>query len=215
MAEEIFKKFADQFGLPLIINYDIYPDERQIDFGQDLETLVSSSGRVTTRCRVDIKASKSYAKWLMVEGHKFWSDAYIFIKINLPDGLLESLLEGNCSVSISGEVSGFAYYFDLLDPKTKAPWFLYEQGDKFIDPASIKDIPKGIIKTPKDLKDWLVEKSKNNELNFLNVNQLSPTNYGLPADWLRKSEEEWRSFFNWIKRSSHSEDDQIIIRRFN
>lgn len=197
----------------MVIDYDIYPDERQIDFGQDLETLLSTQGEVTPRCRVDIKASKSYSKWLMVEGHKFWSDAYILIKINLTYDVINALLESRYTASISGEVSGFAYYFDLVDPKTKSPWFLFRNGEHFFDPATLVHLPKGLIDSPKDLEKWLEERAKNNLIKKLNVSQISKINYGFPADWLRNSNDEWESFFEWIKNSTFPGEDQIIISR--
>ena len=41
--------------------------------------------------QVDIKATRDYSKWLLVESHKFWSDAYVLVKMTLPRDFEEDI----------------------------------------------------------------------------------------------------------------------------
>jgi len=208
LAEVAFVKFAQQFGAVVSVDYEIYPEKHQIDFGQDLDQLRQVGESVRLIPRIDIKSSRNYSAWLLIESYKFWSDAYIFVRVNIPQYLRDNIKEVNSDSLIEAEISGFAYHFDIMDPKTKSPWFQFKRGEKLFNPDPILfSVPKEYLESPENLREWLLQKKRNNLLKPMNVVLKCPVNYGFPHIWLRKSNKDWTFFFNWLKTSTISNND--------
>jgi hypothetical protein len=208
LAEVAFVKFAQQFGAVVSVDYDIYPDHYQIDFGQDIDQIYESGKPARLIPRIDIKASRNYSKWLLIEHYKFWADAYVFIKVKIPQELRSDINKIKPESGIEAEVAGFAYHFDIIDPKTKSPWFQFNQNARLFDPDPLLFyVPKHHLESPQTLSQWIDEKNKNKELTWKNVYLKCSLNFGLPEIWLRSSDEDWSFFINWIKSSTINNDD--------
>jgi hypothetical protein len=214
IAEIIFSKFAKSLKtLEIAGDFEIYPGELQIDFGQDIDLFAHANHEYRNRAKIDIKASRSYSQWLLVEGHKFWADAYIFVKIDLP-GNIESNPNAIPDLrKIIGEAAGFAYQFDLVDPRSKSPWFLFRQGDKLFSPKILNEIDRKSLASPDELQKWILAQDQNNKLKYSEVSLKSKVNYGLPAAWLRNTEAEWKNLLRWIYSSRIPPSDQQVLKQ--
>lgn len=212
LSELIFAKFAEKFvGIEISPDFDIYSDPMWIDYGQDADCIILNGQKVRNRNRFDIKATRRYSKWLLVESHKFWADAYILIKIDLPHDI-EQNLKGFEANNIAGEVAGFVYHFDLIDPQSKKPWFLFLQGKNLFDPAVLGRIKISDRWTPDTLRTQLELLYRAGKINLIDVKLKSPKNYGFPIFWLRNSPEDWADFFNWMASAAIEVENQQVLR---
>jgi hypothetical protein len=208
LSEIIFAKFIQHnAGYEIEPDFDIYDDPLLIDYGQDIDLVKAGGKSYRCRSRVDVKATRNYSQWLLVESHKFWADAYVLVKMDLPRDFekdISSLDRG----SVSGEVSGFAYHFDIIDPAGKKPWFRFNKGDQLFNPNILSNIPKGVMRNPDQIARWLDDAST---LKKIGYPLKAKTNYGIPVSWLRKNKEEWDLLFRWIKGSSLTFGNELVL----
>lgn len=210
LAEVAFVKFAQQFGAVTSVDYDIYPEVNQIDFGQDIDRMVNLGKAVRLISRIDIKASRDYSAWLLIEYYKFWADAYVFVRVKIPQNLRDNINEITSDSTIEADISGFAYHFDVIDPKTKMPWFQFAKGEQLFNPTPIlENIPPEYRENPSKMKEWIAIKKKTNEYTSINIVLRCPLNYGVPLIWLRSSNKDWTFFFNWLKASTIDIDNVL------
>lgn len=147
---------------------------------------------------------------MLIENYKFWADAYVFIKVRIPQELRNDINKITTDSGIEAEVAGFAYHFDIIDPKTKSPWFQFNQNARLFDPDPLLIVvPSQYLESPQKLSKWIEEKMKNNALKWQNVSLKCSQNFGLPVIWLRSSDEDWTFFFNWLKSSTINNDDVV------
>lgn len=207
LAELVFAKFIREFAwFDIGLDFGIYDNPSWSDYGQDIDTLELCGETFMSRSRVDIKATRWRSQWLLVERHKFWADAYIMVRLDLPPNL-ESDLTGLDKKVLTGNVTGFAYYFDFVDAETKRPWFPFRQGESLFNPSILRRIDKNPNCSPQRLAQWLSEKRASRELKLLNVKLKARENYGLPIRWLRREPRDWNQFSQWLHSSIISSRD--------
>jgi hypothetical protein len=211
LAELAFSKFAEKkYNLRIEVDFKIYLGMHHIDYGNDIPSIIISDETLECRSRVDIKATRLYSKWLLVERHKFWADAYIIVKVDLPQDI-ESNLDGLtklASSSVEAEVCGFVYHFDLIDSKSNEPWFVFRKGEKLFDPVILKKISKKLLTSPVSIKNALNELSQDGLVRYHNCYLKAKENFGVPIELTRKSKDEWNAFFCWIKGSSYKNEKE-------
>ena len=148
----------------------------------------------------------------MVESHKLdakliIADIYILVKLNLPKGIEQNLYLFDKN-KIETEISGFAFKEDFFDVDM-VPWFHYKAGAspfkrKFVDRIinhSYKGLDNKMALKKSDLANSYIEivKSTQEHEIFLNMVQKAPHNFGLPIDYLRKSDAEFSRLFKLLK----------------
>lgn len=210
LSELVFAEFMKKnSNISIGLDFGIYSDKLLIDYGQDIDVVFYKSNKFRCRSRVDVKATRNYSKWMLVESHKFWADAYVLIKMDLPNDF-----EKNTSCLdrgyVNGEVAGFAYHFDIIDPASKEPWFIFSKGDCLFSPHILSKYPFGKDVSPALYKRYLDFQKQNGKLRNLGGPLKAERNYGLPIKWLRNNDEEWQRFFRWISGSSIPIDDEIV-----
>lgn len=218
VSEDIFLSFLMNNFLDLqsIVDYNIYENPHDIDFGNDLQDFIYKGIRREGLFKTDIKSARHYSKWLLVEKHKCWADVYILISIK---GLNDDWEYNPYAVNkqgITGEVAGFAYYTDLIDQETKKPWFIFKQKDPLYQSDDVIQIlRRQRIADAVHLAGILDKGVKAGDIRTMNVRLKSPVNYGMPRSILRNSQNEWRKFLNALYRTSLLKGDCIITNEGN
>ncbi len=204
IAEIGFSRFLkENFNISTEVDLKHYADVKGTDFGNDIESLFNCIGEARTcTFKVDVKTTKPYSKWLLVESHKFWANAYVLIKTALPRGT-EQDPYANIKGSVKVEVVGFAYYTDFIDSETKKPWIEYSRGDCLVYPEDLE------IDAPVKIKDLYRDSS----IRRMGFPLKSNSNYGLPAYLLRNSKDEWGSLISKVIASIIDAEDQLMSRR--
>lgn len=205
MAELAFARFIEQHGhFSIGLDFKIYLSKLAIDYGQDIDEVIGNGMRHPCRSRVDVKATRAYSKWLLVEQHKFWADAYIIVKVDLPHDIESSVngLKQLADSKVKAEIAGFAYHFDLIDPATKEPWFLFRKGDRLFDPKILATLKPEDRTNAKTLSQCLLGLKNNSSVRYLGEALKAQENFGIPMSELRKSDSEWMSLFSWIRNSA-------------
>jgi len=191
-AEVLFRHFAYQFGITLDVDFNIYDDQHVTDNGQDVPLVELSHrgfpGWWANNIKIDVKATAKISKWLLVEERKFISNAYVLIRMDIPNNWenLEIDLNG-----MSGEISGFAWWTDILDLVDNLPWFPFSEGQSLFHADALE---KDNFETALELHEYL----RNNPQRNMNMTLRSKSNLGLPIHWLRNSEDAWKDLFNTI-----------------
>ena len=201
LAEIAVSKFVFAArGWLLAPEFGVYDNQHWIDHGQDLGTL--KIGRVVRqiRSRIDIKATRSSSQWLLVEQHKFWSDAYILVKIDLPSDLESRGMEISGS-KVRCTISGFAYYFDLVDMKCLQPRFEFKKGSRLFGTKALGRMGIGRTWGASMIREEAAAYEARGDLLPIGV-PMKTDNYGLPATWLRTGQADWDSFFDWLEASA-------------
>lgn len=204
IAEIGFSKFYElKTNNKIILDFNIYPDSLTIDYGQDLDRLIINSKPFFLKSRIDIKATKIFSKWLLVESHKFWSDAYILVKVDVPGDSESNFEKFHDFITTHGVkiiISGFAYYFDLVDSATKKPFIGFNQNERLFKPDRLSNISNWSPDSIKEFRDKNIQ-------DFPPMGPIlkSSRNFGLPIFKLRNSDEDWDYFFQWIHNSLEEE----------
>lgn len=191
-AEFIFRAFAYQFGITVGIDLNIYPDEYITDGGQDIPYVELThrgwKGWYANNIKVDVKSTSNLSKWLLVEQRKFDSNAYVLVKMDVPAGWEKTGVQVD---RLSGEVAGYAWYTDLLNPEENKPWFHFNAGDSLFHADKIY---KEEFSYPTELENYL----ETFNVRFMNMRLRSKSTYGLPVHWLRDTQVDWEQLFNTI-----------------
>lgn len=233
LSEFVFNAF---FNLLTDYNFEvdtrIYEGTTVTDGGNDVQIIYDTeNNRWLSNLKVDIKSSKMRAQWLLVEETKALADVYVKIKMQfederfIPKGIIENQklasdssnkykeklideLLDRFSGNYYGEIAGFAYITDIIDPITKYPWFKFEHGRNLIKVSEVNEI---ITHDPK-LNETLM-KNYNDVLRKYPVDLKAKSNFGIPIDFLRNSLEEWLSLTNKISMVMIPYDNQIYVNR--
>lgn len=213
VSEDIFLLFLmnNFHDLQSIVDYNIYENQHEIDFGNDLQEFTYKGIKREGLFKVDIKSARHYSKWLLVEKHKCWADVYILISIN---GLNNKWEHNPYEVNkrgITGEVAGFAYFTDLIDQETKKPWFSFKQNSPLYQTDDvIRILRREQIADAVHLAEILNKGVEEGNVGTLNIRLKAPVNYGVPRSILRNSKDEWKKCLNALYRASLLKGDCII-----
>ena len=214
LGEYAFMKFCGAYGLSIEIDFSVVNGYKNIDDGQDISLV---NGHMI-QTKFDIKESKKYSQWLIVESHKIdknllLADVYISVKVDLPTNI-ESNLEAFNKDSITAEIAGYAFKDDFFD-LTNIPWFRYKAGMSPLKPQFVEQIYNNAIKNIDNLESLtksdmvlsyqeIKEKLAKND-KFLNMSQKADLNFALPVYKLRNTDDDIKQLFDIIKK-----DQQII-----
>ena len=200
LAEVGFAKFYhEKTGNSVELDFKIYLDQLTIDYGNDLDKIFVGTAPHLVKCKIDIKATRAFSKWLLVESHKFWADAYVLCKINVPtdsEENIEKFLEFINTNGVTVDVAGFAYHFDLIDNNSKEPFIAFNQNERMFRPERLNDIQDW---TPSGIKKYISEHPADFE--SMGPQLKAPKNFGMPIIKLRQSTVEWNKLFLWINNS--------------
>jgi hypothetical protein len=190
------KYFKNSTGNDLLIDFKVYNNKLTIDYGQDFDGVVINGDTYVTKCRIDIKATRNFSKWLLVESHKFWADVYILAKVNVPpdsETNIENFFNFITNNTVEVNIVGYAYYFDLIHYETKEPFIKFLQNNRLFRPEHLVNIsdwtPDGIIKYMAEHVD---------RFPLMGPYLKSPVNFGLPIIKLRQTNEQWQELFQWV-----------------
>lgn len=200
LAEVGFAKFYhEKTGNTVELDFKIYLDQLTIDYGNDLDKIFVGASPHLVKCKIDIKATRSFSKWLLVESHKFWADAFVLCKINVPSDSEENIEKFLAFINERGvevNVAGFAYHFDLIDNISKEPFIAFNQNEQMFRPERLNDIQDW---TPSGIKKYISE----HKADFAPMGPFlkAPKNFAMPIIKLRRSDAEWNELFLWISNS--------------
>lgn len=232
LAEYIFRDFLYfSIGYKVEIDNEIYESTILTDNGNDIQVIYDNfDNKYLCNLKVDIKGSKGNSQWLLVEETKAISDIYIFVKIHfvnekfLGKGLIDEVkLKNNKEYknmlsrklrellkdNYHGEIAGYAYMTDIIDPISKRPWFLYKEKQSLL---KVHEVEQVIMQSQDDLSNLISQ--YNDVLEMYKVDLKAEKNWGVPAKYLRQSPREWLKLFNLINVSLIKWEDQIFPSRF-
>jgi hypothetical protein len=210
ISECAFGKFAfDNFKREFGFDFSIYPSKNVTDYGQDIECVMK--GGFTFKCcsKIDVKATRMFSKWLLVERKKFIADAFVLVKVDFPHDIeynIESL-RPVAGRGVKTEIVGFAYSFDFLDKVSKEPLFRFSQGDKLYNPSMFENKDCEIFRTSSFVNKKISEACSTGSKKEIGYPLKANENFGLPTYLLRSGEAEWKDFFDWIENSSFIENE--------
>ncbi len=216
LGEFAFKDFCNQNGLNIEIDLSLKRGYREIDDGQDIVRV----GGIAPNLKFDIKESKKYAQWLLVESHKLskeiiFADVYIFVRLDLPKGIEKNLNLFDLNV-VNAEISGYAYKEDFFDAEGNA-WFDYKEGSRLLkqkvatkfflaDDLDFRNYKKSFL-----AKEYNKIKSSGDDI-FINISLKAEQNFGLPIGMLRNTKDDYEELFKVLS----NKDVQVehIIDRY-
>jgi hypothetical protein len=207
-----FKKFLEiNFNISFEVNFDIWEDQHVHDNGNDLANISIKGEWKQFSLKTDIKGSRKSAKWLLVEKHKIINfDTKIYVTgilSNIPDGKeFEQNPYKYKDATWEVLIQGYALNKDLVDPITRHGWIEYKKGDLLWSPSILKrckgkyrnlshqEFQKLVAKTIESIPDnW--NKKIGGRLDC-------ELNFGLPIDWLRNSDLDWKKFSRILQEQS-------------
>ena len=222
LAEVAFNKFCELSEFKIGIDFDIYKGRLNIDNGQDITSFQGKANKI----KCDIKGTKHFAQWLLVEEHKIneeliFSDIYIFVKLILPQGVEKNLNLFN-KKKIDSSIVGYAFKEDFFDRNNK-PWFHYKEARSpltgyFAKQIIIKAIESAGTVNNLEKKDLIksfrkLRKGIDSGIHFLKMKQKAANNYGLPVDFLRSSDADFHFLFNLLLQQQLFERPRHIFDR--
>jgi len=218
LAEEGFAKFLRaNFGIDVEVDYDIYPDRNETDYGNDLQGIEIDGSPMVGVFKVDIKSARHYSKWLLVEDHKFrGANLYVLVTIHGLDKDWEDNPYAYRRKPIDITVAGFAFYTDFIHLPSKKPWFVFKQGAPLIRTSDALMIVRGLKKRRKLNPVWIKKVAsrmmKAGRITPMKVRLKAPLNYGIPKDWLR-SGDQWLQVVKLLKLGTLKPKNHIVYRQ--
>lgn len=231
LAEFIFREFFRRLTYTdYEIDLQIYQGTTLTDGGNDIQKVYKDGASWLSNIKVDVKSSKDHAQWLLIETTKMLADVYILVKMKFvnedflkslvinkerlksdsayKEKLVNSILE-KLNGEYSGEVIGFAYLSDIIDPKTKLPWFHFNPGKSLIRAEESEYVitPSALL-TNKIIKQFI------KKLRIYNLELKAAGNEGIPAKHLRSSKEDWIRLMKQIEAILIPLADQIFLNEF-
>jgi hypothetical protein len=214
------------------IDNKIYKRTIETDNGNDLQIIynvTNPSEKYVNNLKVDIKGSKANSQWLLVEEKKSFSDVYVFIKVNfvnedfLPDNTIikESLkdeeykeqmlteLLNTFNGNYSGEVAGYVYNSDIVDPLTNKPWFELKSHHGLIKPSEFNKI---FVQDPNKMSKLIEEHHQNLDKYIPELK--AEINYGIPVRLLRGSLNEMVHLISKIKAVCIPVNESVLSNHY-
>jgi len=192
IGELAFKKLCISNGFNIDVDFILNVGRHAIDFGQDVEAVEVDGEMKPLLPLVDIKTTKNYGSWLLLEEHKFWASVVVLMTVEVPRNIESDLTPFNKKILC--KFKGYAFFADFFDPTGK-PWFDFYENSKLISPKAVTYMYESAIKkfgsitSKKQLLDVCgacMEKFGNDF--FVKSTKLKcPHQIGLPLSFLRKS----------------------------
>lgn len=207
IGELAFKKLCISNGLSIELDFKLNAGRHAIDFGQDIETVEVDGEMKPLLPLVDIKTTKNYGSWLLLEEHKFWASVVVLMSVKVPGNIESDLTPFNNDISC--EFKGYAFFSDFFDP-TGNPWFDFFENSHLVSPKAVAYMYEsainkyGTITSKKQLLDFSGAcKEKFGDDFFIKSTKLKcPHQIGLPVSFLRKSNNELKLLVDLLRATT-------------
>ena len=202
IAECGLKERLLQESLKIGLDFEIYEGKNNTDGCQDIKFIMVDGESTSTSLKVDVKATKAYSKWILIEKNKMIPDVFVMMCVDFPRDAEknEILFREAISKQVSVRAVGIAYKSDFFGSDS-APFFAFRQGESLFRPDILKDLEP---LRHKNIKKWReeVEKMKTcGKLSPMAVTMKCEMNYGLPMFMLRNGDNDWKELSNKIKNN--------------
>jgi len=213
LGEIAFAKLCAERGILIDLDFEVRQGRENSDGGNDIPSYEIDGTKYQNTCKTDIKTSRSYAKWLLVDKSKFGADNYILMTTSLPKDFEQNPVCPSAGIKITFE--GFASDSDFFKAD-KAKW-QYNKNDRLYDPETL---PKG-VESRDDLEELLSYSTRKSlEIGgFLK----SPCQYGLPKKNLNPDLDKCIEYMHnrnidkdiEIKKSQKKSEDYLDINGYD
>ena len=185
--------FENKYGFTFTPDFEIYPGQHNTDNGNDISTILIDGKNQPCTFSVDIKATRDYSKWFLLEKHKydFGTKAFILCKVNLPRNIEKTMADFQLE-PVKCEIAGLIYREDLQLVEGGF-WFSFRKGERL---QKFKPSRKPSCKNRTELNDWL----KDNGMGDFGYPLKAMLNYGMPIDWLDSADGGWIKLGEKIKK---------------
>jgi hypothetical protein len=216
LSELVFSMFCDQFDtIKPVPDFRVFGNPLQSDFGQDMPKFTNGSNdyQYMNRIKIDIKATRSFSHWLLVESGSFKSNVYVLVKLGYDNETKDPEYFKKENANISGEVAGFVHSYDIIEMEKRQAWFVFNQNDMYYDTKVLEKLKvNGTPMTPDYLREWLKEEQKDPHFPWnRNSRQKAGCNFAFPDVWLRKTEQEWGFLFRLLFLSRVDPVNQQVL----
>lgn len=205
LAEIAFSIFAKrEFGISIELDFSITEGKLAIDNGQDIAMI---NGKVPS-LKTDIKGSKDYAKWLLIEQHKvdenlIIADFYVSVSLDLPNDIEKNWKFFETQKTIKAKIDGYTHKNKFFSP-SGSPWFKYQQSERLYSVEYIENIVKKWkfngrnpeLSTMLSNEEHKYNKHTANSRMGLPLKAIN--NIGLPKKHLKSKEDNFRDLFNTL-----------------
>lgn len=203
LGELAFAIFAKrEFDVHIKLDFTITEGKLAIDNGQDVAMI---NGKMPNK-KTDIKSSKKYAQWLLIEQHKInehliHADYYVSVSLDLPNDIEKNWKLFERFNTIKAHVDGYTQaqkFFDSLGN----PWFKYERKERLYSIEYIENIVSRwkIHKLKPELNVMLCSEEHTYNKYAGNTRMGIPLkaayNVGLPKKHLKSNKDDFRDLFN-------------------
>ena len=193
VAELAFQQFAKQrWSLDLYVDFDIYEGKHSHDYGDDV-VLLRDGERASAASKIDIKATRPGSQWLLVEEHKFWSQAYVTVRVKLPRDIETNSahMRDILDAEIVCELVGFAERGTIANEGDGGiePIFLFRAGDRLFDNRFLRRVRNEHRSNRRYVDACL----RNEDLRRIGPPLRAPVNYGVPMIWLSQDWDRLRA----------------------
>ena len=176
--------FENKYGFTFTPDFEIYPGQQNTDNGNDISTIFMDGKNQPCTFSLDIKATRDYSKWFLLEKHKydFGTKAFILCKVYLPRNIEKTMADFQLE-PVKCEIAGLIYReeLQLVDGDF---WFSFRRGDRL---QKFRPSRKPSCTNRTELNDWL----KVNRLEDFGPPLKAMLNYGMPINWLNNSTDSW------------------------
>lgn len=201
LAEIAFSIFAKrEFGISIELDFSITEGKLAIDNGQDIAMI---NGKIPS-LKTDIKGSKNYAKWLLIEQHKvdenlIIADYYVSVSLNLPKDIEMNWHFFEIQNEIKANIDGYLHKNKFFSPSGK-PWFKYYQGERLY---SIEYIEYAVNRWKPVRKKIELSTMLSEEHIFTGYTRMggplkAKHNIGYPKKYLKSTADDFRLLFNTL-----------------
>ena len=184
LGELAFGEFAERFGLKIEYDDEIREGRNAGDLGNDVVAIEIYGERRFLVPSLDVKCTKPYSKWLLVEEHQLRSSIYVLSKASIDIDDLEKAYDSTWPECfdrprkpIEVEMVGWAFHGDFFNAPGD-PKYFYKRGDYLGDTNT----------------------------------QLSAPNFGLPVDELRQDWQDLFQTMKATSRISKYQPNGMVLR---
>ena len=193
LAEIGFARFCERHTeMTCELDFEHYSSREVVDFGNDVQFLSINGKKYVNPMKIDVKSTRRYSKWLLIEQFKFWSSVYVLIKVNL-DRDFEKFPSKVLDSNVKCFICGFCYYYDFFDLKNHVPYVVYRKGDRLFDYDMDGEFCRDTLSFSDFVQTMLSDERR------LGMEMKAHVNYAMPVKFLRNQVEEWTKLFGALK----------------